>query len=490
MGEIGPEAYAFADALVDMGQHIWQVLPLGPTGYGDSPYQSLSTFAGNPLLISFDLLVEDELLTPSRLRGFSRFPVSEVDFGPVIEARQDVLDSVCRSFQRRASEPIRTAFAEYCERNREWLDDYALYVALKAACQGRPWTDWPAPLRDRESKAVAEARKVHRTAIRNVNIRQFLFDDHWRRLVDHCHRREIRVVGDIPIFVAHDSADVWANRDLFFIGADGQPTVIAGVPPDYFSATGQRWGNPLYDWSVHESTGYAWWIARMRKVFELVDVVRIDHFRGFDAYWEIPGDEPTAINGRWVAGPGEQIFFALREALSDLPIIAEDLGVITPEVEALRDQFEFPGMKVLQFTFQADPGDLSAIPNHFPPNSVCYTGTHDNDTTRGWFWGGTSTTLSEEEADAERARVLEFVGTDGTEIEWDLIEVAFRCPSRTAICPLQDVLGLDSSGRMNVPGQPGGNWRWRFSWDQLTLKAKQRMAGLAARHGRVHRCPA
>lgn len=487
MGELGPEAVAFADALVDMGQHVWQVLPLGPTGYGDSPYQSLSTFAGNALLISLDRLVEDGLLTRSRIRGFSRFPQGEVDYGPVIEARTEVLNSVCRSFQRRAGAEMKAAFDDFCEQNKDWLEDYALFVSLKVAHDERPWTEWPAPLRDRERSALSQARKTHRTAIRNARIKQFLFADHWRRLVEECHRRDLRVVGDIPIFVAHDSADVWAHRDLFFIGGDGQPTVIAGVPPDYFSATGQRWGNPLYNWDVHESTGYAWWIARMRKVFELVDVVRIDHFRGFEAYWEIPADEPTATNGKWVPGPGERIFYALGEALGKLPIIAEDLGVITEEVEALRDQFELPGMKVLQFTFQADPEDEDALPENFPPNSVVYTGTHDNDTTRGWFWGGESTTLTPEEAEEERKRVLDYLGTDGSEIEWDLIEVAQRCPSNTAVCPLQDVLGLDSSGRMNVPGRPGGNWRWRFTWDQLTSRAKQRMADVSARHGRVHR---
>ncbi len=486
IGEMGPEAYRFADSLVEMGQHLWQILPLGPTSYGDSPYQSLSTFAGNPLLISFDLLVADGLLAKRRLYGFPKLPADAVDYGEVIPARMGVLRTVCRTFKRRAPEWRREAFETFCAQNAEWLDDYALFLALKDAHGGRPWTEWAAELRERDQKAMAQARKKHATAIQHAMILQYLFFDQWHRLVEYCHERHIQLIGDIPIFVAHDSADVWANRKLFYIGPDGQPTVIAGVPPDYFSETGQRWGNPLYRWDVHENEGYAWWIQRMKKVFELVDIARIDHFRGFEAYWEIPAEEPTAIHGHWVPGPGAKIFNALRGALGDLPIIAEDLGLITDEVEALRDQFEFPGMRVLHFAFGEDPKAKDYRPENFPENCICYTGTHDNDTTVGWFTSeaGANSTRSQEDIDRERGAILEYLGSDGSEIHWDLINAAARSPSRASVYPLQDVLGLGSEARMNVPGDAGGNWQWRFDWEQLTPDMKGRLAEISRQTGR------
>lgn len=488
IGELGEEAYRFADRLVEMGQHLWQILPLGPTSYGDSPYQSLSTFAGNHLLISFDELVRDGLLAPSRLKRFPRFSDDRVDYGEVIPAREAVLIGVCRGFNRRASAEIKEAFEAFCRENAEWLDDYALYVAIKDAHGGRPWPEWEETLASRDPAAMQQAGRTHRTAIRNVRILQFLFALQWNRLRDYCHQRSIRIVGDIPIFVAHDSADVWAHRDLFYIDDTGQPAVIAGVPPDYFSVTGQRWGNPLYRWDLHQADDFRWWVERMRKVFDRFDIVRIDHFRGFEAYWEIPGHEPTAIHGRWVPGPGEGIFHALRKELGDLPIIAEDLGVITPPVEALRDQFTFPGMRVLQFSFGGDATDVGDRPEAFPPNSVCYTGTHDNDTTLGWFWSnaGEDTTRSQEDIDAERRRVLDYLGTDGSEIHWDLAQVAIASPSNSAVIPLQDLLGLGSEARMNVPGRPGGNWQWRFHWTMLTPKIIGRLHALCEAAHRIH----
>ncbi len=487
VGELGPAAYRFADALQEMGQCLWQMLPLGPTGYGDSPYQSFSTFAGNKLLISFDQLVEDGLLSRGRLSAFPRFPDQAVDFGPVITVRTAVLRSVCRSFERRASASMKQAFEEFCAGNADWLEDYALFSALKIAHKLKPWPSWEKEWVRREPAALHAAQRRFKTAIRHEKISQFLFFNQWKRLADYCRARKIRIIGDIPIFVAHDSADVWSHPELFHLDERGNPTVVAGVPPDYFSATGQLWGNPLYRWDVHKQTDYAWWVARLRKIFEVVDIVRIDHFRGFEAYWEIPGNETTAINGQWVKGPNADLFEALNRQLGRLPIIAEDLGVITPEVEKLRDDFQFPGMRILQFGFGNDnPADTNR-PESYPPNCVVYTGTHDNDTTVGWFHAepGSGNTRSGEEIEKERKRVLDYVKTDGKEIHWDMIRVALRSKANTAVIPLQDILGLGSEARMNVPGTTGGNWRWRFTWNQLTPEIKQRLRKLAEETGRA-----
>ena len=488
IGELGPAAYKFADALQEMGQHLWQMLPLGPTGYGDSPYQSFSTFAGNKLLISFDQLIEEGLLSRGRLNGFPHFPDDTVDFGPVITIRTAVLRTVCRSFERRASPEKKQAFEAFCGKNADWLDDYALFSALKSAHDLKPWPTWERELVHREPAALHAAQRRFKTAIRNEKICQFLFFDQWKRLVDYCHARMIRIIGDIPIFVAHDSADVWAHPELYYLDESGNPTIVAGVPPDYFSATGQLWGNPLYRWDVHKQTGYAWWVARLRKIFELVDIVRIDHFRGFEAYWEIAGSETTAIKGKWVKGPNADLFEALNQQFGILPIIAEDLGVITPDVEKLRDQFEFPGMRILQFAFGNDDKAGEYRPESFPPNCAVYTGTHDNDTTVGWFRSepGKTSTRSKEEIDKERKTILDYVKTDGREIHWDMIGVAMKSKANTAVVPMQDIIGLGSAARMNVPGTTGGNWRWRFTWDMLTPEMKRRMRKLAEETGRIH----
>ncbi len=487
MGEIGHHARLFADALERMGQRLWQVLPVGPTGYGDSPYQSLSTFAGNPLLISFDLLAREGLLSRSQLARFPSFPADAVDYGPVIQARMSVLRSVCRAFDSRASQRKRRAFRMFCEQQQGWLDDFALFFALKNHHELRPWTEWEPELAQRDPSALRQARRAHRTEIRHVKLRQFLFFDQWARLRTYCHDRGIRMVGDIPIFVAHDSADVWAHPELFYLDEKGFPTVVAGVPPDYFSATGQLWGNPLYRWDVHRASRYAWWVARMRHVFEMVDIVRIDHFRGFEAYWEVAGGEQTAMNGKWVKGPNADLFEELRRQIGLLPIIAEDLGVITPEVEALRDRFEFPGMRILQFAFGDDHQASKFRPESYPPNCVVYTGTHDNDTTRGWFNSepGKDSTRTAEQIARERRTVLDYLKTDGREIHWDLMAVGMKSKANTFVAPLQDVLGLGSGARMNVPGVPGGNWRWRFTWDQLTPALEARLHELTKTAGRA-----
>jgi len=487
MGEIGSQARAFADALQSMKQHMWQVLPLGPTGYGDSPYQSLSTFAGNPLLISFDLLVKEGLLSRSRIARLPKFSSGPVDYGPVIQERLGVLSTVCRSFESKASDTKRRGFRRFCDKNSDWLDDFALFFALKDSYGGKPWTAWAPELARREPDALKEARRKFKTAIRHVKVQQFLFFDQWERLLNYCHKRDIGIIGDIPIFVAHDSADVWAHPELFYLDERGFPTVVAGVPPDYFSATGQLWGNPLYRWDVHAESDYAWWVARMRKMFELVDVVRIDHFRGFEAYWEIPGDAKTAIEGHWVKGPNAHLFESLKRQLGELPIIAEDLGVITPEVDALREQLEFPGMRVLQFAFGNDAKADDYRPENYPSNCVVYTGTHDNDTTVGWFRSepGRDSTRSDEEIVKERFAILEYLQSDGSEIHWDLIRVAMKSNANTVVFPLQDIMGLGSEARMNVPGKESGNWRWRFTWDMVAPGIRDRLTRLTEETGRA-----
>ena len=488
IGEIGPEAQRFADFLQATGQHLWQILPLGPTSYGDSPYQSPSTFAGNPLWISFDLLMRDKLLTKTQLRNFPAFPADKVDFGPVIQARFDVLKKVCATFAEKASPELQAEFADFCAHNAYWLDDYALFSALKDAHGGVPWTQWEPELGRRDPAALAAARARYANEIRDVHVVQFLFEHQWKRLRAYCAERRIKFVGDIPIFVAHDSADVWAHPHLFFLKPDGQPSVVAGVPPDYFSATGQLWGNPLYNWDAHKAQDYDWWMARLRRIFELVDVVRIDHFRGFEAFWEIPGGETTAINGKWVKGPDQHLFEVLLRRMGPLPIIAEDLGVITPPVEALRDRFEFPGMRILQFAFGNDDRADEFRPESYPAHCCVYTGTHDNDTTVGWFRSeaGPGSTRTAEEIAAERKMILDYLRTDGREIHWDLINLGSRSNANTFVVPLQDLLGLGSEARMNTPGVAGGNWQWRFQWAQLTDAIRDRFAFVTRSTGRMH----
>jgi 4-alpha-glucanotransferase len=485
IGEIGPAADRWLERLAQMGQRQWQILPLGPTGFGDSPYQTLSTFAGNPLLISFDLLREDGLVEAARLDALPQLPADHVAFGDVIGTRLSLLHEVASGFTVRASPPLRAAFEEFLADARWWLDDYALFVSLKAHFAGRTWTDWPADVAGRDPGVLAAAARELSEPINHARVGQFLFHEHWRRLRIRATALGISIIGDLPIFVAHDSADVWCRPDLFALAPDGKPTVVAGVPPDYFSQTGQRWGNPLYRWEVHEADGFAWWISRLRQVFSLVDVLRIDHFRGFAACWEIPAECPTAEQGRWGSGPGRRLFDAAAAALGPRPIIAEDLGVITPDVEALRDELGFPGMRILQFAFADDEAETER-PDRYPANAVVYTGTHDNDTTLGWYRSepGQDSTRTPEQVAAEQHRVRTYLSCDGGEIHWDMIGLALRTPANTAIVPLQDVLGLGSEARMNVPGRPWGNWQWRFGWEQLRPEAEERLENLTRESGR------
>lgn len=475
IGDLGAAAYLFVDFLEAAGQHLWQVMPLGPTGYGDSPYQSFSAFAGNPLLISFDLLLEQGLLAEEDLADAPAFPAGRVDYGQVIPFKQQVLRRSFARFRAGASPAVQRAYEEFHQQQRDWLDSYALFSALKEHHQGAVWNTWEPAIARREPEAVARwSHQLHEQIAYHIYC-QFLFFSQWLNLKQYANERGIRIIGDIPIFVAYDSDDVWANRDMFALDAQGNPTVVAGVPPDYFSATGQLWGNPLYRWDVLARRGYDWWIARFRATLTLVDIARIDHFRGFAAYWEVPAHEPTAINGRWVTGPGARLFEAVGQALGRLPIIAEDLGLITPDVEELRDQFNFPGMKVLQFAFGGD-ADNPYLPHNYERSCIAYSGTHDNDTTIGWW----------RTAPAEvHHHVRTYFGVDGGDIAWDFIRAAMASVADMAVFPLQDVLKLGSEARMNVPGQPGGNWTWRYTPEMLSSQVIERLKDLTALYGRL-----
>lgn len=456
IGDLGPEAFSFVDWLASTGSKLWQILPLGPTGYGDSPYQCFSAFAGNPYLISFDALIEDDLLAEDDFVSMPKFNAARVDYGQLIPWKLFLLE---KAFSRLpfAAEKFRKEFDRFVADNASWIEDYSLFMSIKDANGGGPWSEWPEPLRKRDRAAMEKARADHAGSIRRQAFFQFLFFRQWAKLKDYAHKNRINIIGDIPIFIAYDSADAWANPELFFLNEKSLPTVVAGVPPDYFSATGQLWGNPLYKWSVHKKTGYQWWIDRFHSVLNLVDIVRLDHFRGFAGYYEIPFGSPTAEHGRWVSGPGKDFFETLYPALSDskggtLPIIAEDLGVITPDVVELRDRFGLPGMKILQFGFTspADP----FLPHNYTSNCVAYTGTHDNDTVVGWY-----ETAPEEERDyAER-----YLNTDGKDIAWSMIRTIWSSVAVYAVTPMQDALGLGGEARMNFPSRLGGNWEWRMA---------------------------
>lgn len=474
IGDLGPAAFRWVDWLAGAGQSLWQILPLVPTGEGGSPYHGLAALAGNPLLVSPERLAEDGLLDLDEVGG-EQLPATWVDYPRVGRWKDRLLRQAFAAFRAGAAPGLRPAFAAFRARHAGWLDDYALFQAVREAHGGAPWTEWDAPIRRREPHAIEQWRERLWDRIEDQAFRQFLFERQWRALHDHCRERGIRVIGDLPIFVAHDSADVWAHRELFHLDADGRPTVVAGVPPDYFSATGQRWGNPLYRWDVLAESGYRWWIERFRRTLEQVDLVRVDHFRGFEAYWEIPAAEPTALHGRWVPGPRTALFEAVERELGVLPIIAEDLGIITPEVDALREALGFPGMRVLQFAFDGDPRNPHLPANH-PRDAVAYTGTHDNATTVGWW---------RDAAPEERERVRALAPAAAGGVHWEMIGLAFASPAHFAIVPLQDVLGLDDEARMNTPGTVTGNWTWRVPEERLTADVQQRLRELTSATGRL-----
>ena len=450
IGDIGPRAHRWIDFLADAGCTLWQILPLGPTGEGNSPYQSFSAFAGNTLLISPEALLADGLLRPEDLE-MAVFPEERVDYDPVRIWKRRVIERAVARYRKSPPLDLAESFEEFRQTESHWLEDYALFTALRRAHKGRSWVRWPVPERDRRPAAMRRARAELAETIATIEFRQFLFFRQWEALRAHARSRGVLIVGDLPIFVAHDSADVWARRRLFDLDGEGNAAVVAGVPPDYFSETGQLWGNPLYRWDAHARERYAWWTARMRAILGMVDVVRLDHFRGFAGCWTVPAGEETAERGQWVAGPGALFFESLHKTLGPLPIIAEDLGEITPDVIELRERFEVPGMKVLQFAFSG-PENLF-LPHHYSWNCVVYTGTHDNDTVRGWY-----ASTSEPVRDFCRR----YLARSGHDIAWDLLRAAWASSAGFAVAPMQDVLDLGSEARMNLPGTKTGNWTWRM----------------------------
>ncbi len=478
IGDLGTEAIRWVDFLAACGCKLWQVLPLGPTGYGDSPYQSFSAFAGNPYLIGPEFLLKDGHLHKTDLAGMPAFPDGRTDYGTLIPWKLSLLE---RAFQHFTSEggSLKADFETFCTEQAPWLDDYALFMAIKETHGGGSWDGWPEELRHRRSQALNEFHSQNGAVISKHQFYQFLFSRQWGSLHDHARTRGVSIIGDIPIFVSYDSADVWSHPDLFSVDAIGRPTVVAGVPPDYFSPTGQLWGNPLYRWDVHGRSGYAWWIERIRATLKMVDIVRIDHFRGFAGYWEIPAGSPTAETGRWVQGPGPEFFQAVQKALASaagagqsLPIIAEDLGVVTPDVVALREQFGLPGMKLLQFAFSGP--DNVFLPHQYPRNCVVYTGTHDNDTTCGWYTSAPET---------EKLFALRYLGFDqpdlpAADFTWSLIRSAWASVAVFALAPLQDFLTLGTEARMNYPSRPAGNWEWRMPAGSMNDRLVQKLKDL------------
>ncbi len=469
IGDFGPAAYAFADFLAAAKQRLWQVLPLGPTGFGNSPYASLSAFAGNPLLLSLEYLSDRGWIAGERIANLPGRS-GNIDYESVAAQKLPLVEEAARNFIQRHSQDEWARFEGYCRINASWLDDWALYTVLRRRFHYASWSEWPAEAKHREPAAIGRLRAEHAGEISVAQAIQFAFDEQWRALREYCTARDIRFIGDVAIFVNYDSADVWTHPGLFELDGDLAPVRIAGVPPDYFSATGQRWGNPLYRWDVLERNGFAWWVDRIRRARFLYDIIRLDHFRGFEAYWAIPAADETAVNGEWVRAPGAALFQRLRQELGELPFIAEDLGMITKEVDALREQFALPGMRVIQFGFSARGAHLH-LPHQYVTNTVAYTGTHDNDTTRGWWEHGASP--------AEKAAVRAWIGSR-TSVVWPLMRSVATSVADICLFPVQDVLDLGSDARMNVPSRSQGNWSWRCPEGALLPAFAEKLAALAA----------
>ena len=486
LGDLGPSAANFLEFLSAAGQTLWQVLPLGPTGYGDSPYQTFSVFAGNPLLISLDRLVEEGWLEKSDLAGAP--PNSSVaHYDSAIRFKIPLLRRAAANFLSRASQPLRAEFDAFRAAQAGWLADFTLFMALKREHDMVAWPKWPEPLRKREPQALDAARKRLAEEILAHEVIQFAFFRQWNAIRADAARRKIRLMGDIPIYAAGDSADVWSRPQFWRLLEWGEPAMMSGVPPDYFSATGQLWGNPIYDWEALAKDGYRWWLDRFRATFQMFDCVRVDHFRGFQAFWQVPAGETTAQNGEWVPGPGSRIFEAVEKELGQLAIVAENLGVITPEVEAIRERFGFPGMAILQFAFGKDPQGPSFRPHNYPRDVVAYTGTHDNDTTIGWWTSsaGTDSTRTDEDIQKERAYALDYLNSDGSEIHWSFVRALMGSVAHTVVFPAQDLLGLGSEARMNMPSTLGGNWLWRLKAGALTPEIAARLARMSRVYERV-----
>lgn len=473
IGDLGPAAYAFADFLAAGKQRLWQVLPLGPTGYGNSPYAALSAFAGNPLLISLETLADRGWIDHDRLASLPGVS-GAIEHESVVANKLPLLEEAARNFLHHHEAAEWSRFEAFCRTNSSWLNDWALYTMLRRHFSYTSWNEWPREVKHREPAALDRLRLEHGEALAIAQALQFAFGEQWQALREYCAARDIRVIGDIAIFVNYDSADVWTHPELFELDKNLAPIRVAGVPPDYFSATGQRWGNPLYRWDVLEQTGFGWWVDRIRRAQFLYDVIRLDHFRGFEAYWAIPAPDETAVDGQWIKAPGAALFHRLRDQLGELPFIAEDLGLITQEVDVLREQFGFPGMKVLQFGF-SDRGAHIHLPHRFVTNTVAYTGTHDNDTTRGWWEHGAS--------EAERAAATTYLGlgqqSSGASVVWPLIRSTARSVADLVLYPVQDLLELGSEARMNIPSRATGNWSWRCPENALTAELAQKLAALS-----------
>jgi 4-alpha-glucanotransferase len=467
IGDLGPWVYRWIDFLAEAGCTLWQVLPLGPTGYGDSPYQCFSAFAGSPFLISSEVLLNENLLTEADLADRPEFPADHVDFGPVITWKLQLLDRAFARFQTQAAAQLQAEFDRFQSDQTSWLSDFALFMAIKESQGGVSWENWPEPLRQRDPQALHAARQSLAEVSQRHAFRQFLFFRQWSAAHAYANAKGIRIIGDIPIFVAYDSADAWSHPELFYFDEKGKPTVVAGVPPDYFSPTGQLWGNPLYRWEVHRQSGYAWWLARMRATLSQVDIIRLDHFRGFAGYWEVPAEMSTAEIGQWKSGPGKDFLQALEQALGDLPIIAEDLGVITEDVIELRDRFNLPGMRILQFAFTGP--DNPFLPHRYVRNCVVYTGTHDNDTVRGWYAAAPK---------KEKAFCRKYLHSTAHDLPHDMIRALWASVANIAIATLQDILGLGTEARMNFPGKPAGNWGWRMPAEVLSDSLRDQLLEL------------
>lgn len=481
IGEIGASALALIGTLKKMGLGVWQFLPTGPTAYGDSPYQPLSTFAGNELLIDIGDLIEKNLLEPAEAKELAALPPDYVDYGALIPIKNRLLRLAAGRFESRADAGLKADYDEFVAKNDEqWLHDYALFRVLKTQHGERPWPEWDAKYVHRDPDALAELERSADTQIADIKVIQFLFFHQWRCLRDHADTNGIRLFGDMPIYIALDSADAWAHPEILKIDQDGGAEAVAGVPPDYFSEDGQLWGNPLYDWGMHAADGYQWWVERLKASADLADIVRIDHFRGFEAYWSIPAGATTAREGVWEPGPGDAIFDAMQEELGGLPIVAEDLGVITPEVEALRERHHIPGMVVLQFDVADEDFDLYSVAE----DCVCYTGTHDNDTTVGWFRGSPDDIRTDQEIERTQQAALRVTGGSPETIHEDMIRAALSTDARLAIAPMQDFLGLGSEARFNIPGTSSNNWRWRVDVTQLTDGFCEHVAELVRESGR------
>jgi len=479
IGDLGPELYRFIDYIHKYKLNLWQILPLGPTGYADSPYQSLSAFAGNPMLISPQKLIEMSIITSKMCEPPIKFPDSYVDYGEIIKYKWQILETAFQNFQKNTNTDLQEDFNSFINEESFWLEEYSLFMSIKLAHNLRAWIEWEQELRFHEESSIEEWKENHRKEILFQKFTQFLFFTQWKEVKTYSNQKNIKIIGDIPIFVAYDSVDVWANPEYYQLNEERKLKYVAGVPPDYFSETGQRWGNPLYNWDIMKKQGYSWWIQRIKHSFKIVDILRIDHFRGFESYWQIPAKEETAIIGEWVPGPGIEIFTELKKELGDLAIIAEDLGTITTKVEQLLQDTGFPGMRVLHFAFEENnenPSNNKYLPHNFNKNSIVYTGTHDNQTTKAWFDDLNKNT---------KKYILAYTASNGEDIVGDLIRLIWSSVAKMAVIPLQDLLRLGEKARMNVPGTTKNNWIWRFTWDQFSETLSKELEQMSKLYNRL-----